>query len=288
MSKSTFASAVGIVGNALLFVIKIIVGVLFNSIALISDAFNSFTDILASTVVYISIRVARKSADETHPFGHHRAEPIASLVVAIFAGIVGFEIIRASAFRLIAGGEFIKGILPMLILIITIVIKLLLYIYTMSVWRKAKSTALYAQAIDHRNDILVSGSALLGVVGAYLGYPYLDSVAGLVIGIWIIGAGFRIAKDNMKYLMGATAPKEITDKITKKAMTVKEVKRINEIRAHYVGTLLQIEIHISVDRNLTIYRAHTIGKKCQKMIEAMPEVDYCFVHIDPIIKARPH
>jgi len=282
----TRASFLGIVGNSILFVLKIIVGIIFNSISLISDAINSLTDIIASIVVHISIKVSRKSADFDHPFGHHRAEPIAGLVVAIFTGIVGFEILKESILRIISGKAMLLGTLPMVVLLITIITKTALYIYVRKVSKD--SPALQAQAIDHKNDVIISFSALIGVIGVNIGYFFLDAAMAILIGLWIIRQGYKIANDNIKYLMGESAPKEITNKIIKKAESIIGVKRINEIRAHYVGTLLQIEIHISVDRNLTTYRSHAIGKKVQFIIQSMHNVDYCFVHIDPIIKTRPH
>jgi len=282
----TRASFLGIIGNSVLFILKIIVGIIFNSISLISDAINSLTDIISSIVVHISIKVSQKSADFDHPFGHHRAEPIAGLVVAIFTGIVGFEILKESIIRILSGKVMLLGTLPIVILLITITTKISLYIYVKKVSRN--SPALQAQAIDHKNDVIISFSALIGVIGVNIGYFFLDAVMAILIGFWIIRQGYNIANDNIKYLMGEVAPKEITNKVIKKAESIQGVKRINEIRAHYVGTLLQIEIHISVDRDLTTYRSHAIGKKVQLLIQKMHNVNYCFVHIDPIIKSRPH
>jgi cation diffusion facilitator family transporter len=282
----TRASFLGIIGNSVLFILKIIVGIIFNSISLISDAINSLTDIISSIVVHISIKVSQKSADFDHPFGHHRAEPIAGLVVAIFTGIVGFEILKESIIRILSGKVMLLGTLPIVILLITIITKISLFIYVKKVSRN--SPALQAQAIDHKNDVIISFSALIGVIGVNIGYFFLDAVMAILIGFWIIRQGYNIANDNIKYLMGEVAPKEITNKVIKKAESIQGVKRINEIRAHYVGTLLQIEIHISVDRDLTTYRSHAIGKKVQLLIQKMHNVNYCFVHIDPIIKSRPH
>ena len=104
------ATVFGIIGNVVLFVMKIIVGIIYNSIAVISDAINSFTDIIASVIVFISVKVGGKKADKRHPFGHHRAEPIAGLIVAILMGILGFEIITFAFERLIKGDGVIQGI----------------------------------------------------------------------------------------------------------------------------------------------------------------------------------
>jgi len=276
------ATILGIIGNIVLFILKIIVGVVYNSIAVISDAINSFTDIISSIVVFISVRVSSKRADKEHPFGHHRAEPIAGLVVAIFIGIVGFEVIKYAFERLFVGGGVIKGVVPLIVMGITLALKFGMYLYTIRVGKKVNSTAILASAADHRNDVLISIAALIGVGGAYFGYGFLDPLVALVIGLWIIYSGYRIGLDNVKFLMGEAPSEELVNKIKKVALGVDCVKGINDVRAHYVGVLLQVEVHIEVDRKLTIYRAHTIGKKVQSGVEGLEAVDRAFVHIDPV------
>ena len=276
------ATILGIIGNTVLFILKIFIGIAYNSIAVISDAINSFTDIIASVIVFISVKVSAKRADKEHPFGHHRAEPIAGLVVAIFIGIVGFEVINAAFNRVINGGAIIKGVAPMIVIGFTLVLKFFMYLYVVKVGKKIKSTALLASATDHRNDVLISFAALIGVGGAYFGYVMLDPLVAFVIGVWIIYAGYKIGVDNVKYLIGEAPSDELMGKIKKIALEVKGVKGVNDVRAHYVGVLLHAEVHIEVDRKLTIYRAHTIGKNAQRKIEKLPEVNKAFVHIDPV------
>ena len=272
---------IGIFSNSLLFILKIIIGIISGSIALISDAFNSLTDIIASIIVHISVKISSKSADKDHPFGHHRAEPIAGLIVAIFTGIVGFEIISKSFSSLLEGGIIIKGIAPMVVLGFTMVLKSWLYIYFRKVGRKTKSVAIIASSIDHRNDVLVSFAALIGVSGSYIGYKFFDPLAAIIIGIWVIKSGFSIAKDNLKFLMGECAPKELTDKIINKSLSIKNVKGVHGVKAHYVGTMLHVQVHISLSKNTALEKAHAIGKKVEKIVEKIPEVGKAFVHIDP-------
>lgn len=276
------ATLLGIFGNISLFILKSFVGIIYNSMAVISDAINSFTDIVASVIVYISVKVSAKGADKGHPFGHHRAEPIAGLVVAIFTGIVGFEVIKAAFERLIRGGLIIKGIAPMVVMAFTLVLKLGMYTYTSRIGRKLNSTAILASSVDHRNDVFISSTALIGVAGAYFGYPILDPLVALFIGVWIIYAGYKIGIENVKFLMGEAPSEELMGRIKKIALGVDGVKGINDVRAHYVGVLLQVEVHIEINRKLTIYRAHTIGKKVQNKLEKLGIVNRAFVHIDPI------
>jgi len=274
----------GIVGNAILFCAKIVIGTLFNSIAIISDSFNSLTDIVASTIVLISVRASYMAPDADHPFGHKRAQPLAGLVVAILTGIVGFEIVTQSVTRLINGEQIAKGLLPILLVIAVMVLKLCMHFYARWVSQKTGSTAIAASATDHRNDVLVSAAVLVGVVASNLGLPVLDPVVGVLVGLWIIRAGYAIGRANIKFLMGEAPPPELVKRIVSIAAAVDGVLGLNDVFAHYVGTSVEIEVHIDVDRRLTIEQAHDIGKKVQRAIEDMEEVSRAFIHIDPLEK----
>jgi cation diffusion facilitator family transporter len=277
-----FATWMGIAGNAVLFAAKIAVGYSFNSIAIISDSFNSLTDIVASTIVMISVRSSYRAPDAGHPFGHARAQPIAGMVVAILTGIVGFEIIAQSVGRLFSGEEMRPGFLPLVLLAGVMVVKLGMFLVARSIGRRANSTALRASAADHRNDVLVSAAVILGVGASELGYPIFDPLAAIAVGAWIIWAGFRIGRDNIKYLMGAAPPPELVQRIKSIAHSTEGVLGLNDVFAHYVGTSVEIEVHINVDRRITIDEAHSIGKKVQRAIEDIEEISRAFIHIDPL------
>ena len=242
--ESKKATLLGIYGNIVLFILKIIIGLMYNSIAVISDSFNSFTDTIASIIVYISVKISGKSADKDHPFGHHRAEPIAALIVAIFTGILGFGIINIAFSRLLSGSRMVISIAPIIVMAITLLMKYGMYLYTVKIGNKLKSTAILASAVDHRNDVWVSIAALIGVGGAYMGYAFLDPLVALIIGAWIIKAGYNIGKNNIRFLIGEAPSKELMDIIKEKALSIRGVKGIHYVRAHYVGVLLHVEIHI--------------------------------------------
>ena len=282
------ATILNITGNIILFIAKVTIGLLYNSIVIISDALNSLMDIISSGIIYLSVKVGSESADKGHPFGHKRAEPIAALIVAVLTFVVGFEIIRVAFERLVTKTTSEFNVIPLIILFAVILIKLLMYSYSVSVGNKTKSTAILASAIDNRNDIAVSVVAIIGFTGSYFGWTFLEPLAAMLIGLWIIISGFSIGIKNLKFLMGEAPKKELLEKIKKAALKIEGVKGINEVNAHYVGTSVQVEVHIEVNRNLTVYRAHTIGKKVEKEVEKLQEVQKAFVHIDPIVKSRMH
>jgi cation diffusion facilitator family transporter len=272
----------GIAGNAVLFAAKITIGTIFNSISIISDSFNSLTDIIASAIVLVTVRVSHQDADVGHPFGHKRAQPIAGLVVAILTAMVGIEIITNAVTRLMNGEQIEKGLLPIILVIAVMAIKLGMYLYARFVAARTGSTAIAASAADHRNDVLVSAAVLIGVVAANLGLPLLDPVVAILIGLWIIRAGFEIGRANIKYLMGEAAPPELVERIQATARSIEGVLGLNDVFAHWVGTSVEVEVHINVDRRITIEEAHAIGKRAQRAVEGMHDISRAFIHIDPL------
>ncbi|MCG2718421.1 MAG: cation diffusion facilitator family transporter, partial [Nanoarchaeota archaeon] len=266
------ASLLLILGNTLLFILKIIVGIMSNSIAIISDAVNSFTDIIASFVVFFCVKKGSKKADRDHPFGHHRIEPIAGLIVAIFIAIVGFEVLKESAIRLWSGEVVIFSYIAVAVLIFTMILKTFMFFYLKKVSNKINSPAIYASSVDCRNDIFISGAALLGLVGYHIGYTFLDSLAGLLIGGWIVFAGYEVGRSNIDYLIGKSPEKKVINQIKKVALNVKGVKGLNDVKAHYVGNYVHVEIHIELNKKLTLVRAHNLGKEVEKKIEGLDSI----------------
>ncbi|MCP3676137.1 MAG: cation transporter [Deltaproteobacteria bacterium] len=276
------ATVVGIVFNTLLFIIKLVTGIMSGSIALLSDAINSFTDIITSVAIFICVRISDKEADEGHPFGHKRAEPIAGILVAILAGILGFEIIRASIERLISGEAPSIGAITLLIPAITIIVKLLMARYFRKVGEELRSPGIKASAVDSINDVYLAIATLIGIAGAALGYNFLDPLAGLVISGWIIYSGYHIGVENIDYLMGSAPEKEMTETIKSAALSVGGVQALNDVRAHYVGNFIHVEVHIEVDRHLSTFDSHAIGENAAKAIENLEAIEKAFIHVDPI------
>ncbi len=277
------ASLVNILGNTFLFVIKIWAGMISGSIALLSEAFSSLTDIVSSIAVFICVRISNREADEGHPFGHTRAEPIAGLLVAILAGILGFEIIRESFERLFLGRDsVVVGTFALLVPVITILLKSIMTIYFRKVGRKAHSPAIMASAVDSMCDLLVALAALAGLVGVRAGYPVFDPIAGLIISLWIIYTGYRIGMENIDCLMGKAPEPALMDEIKEAALGVEGVKAINTVRAHYVGNFIHVEIHVEVDKDLSTFESHDIGKEVEEKIENIKAIEKAFIHIDPV------
>jgi len=268
--------------NVLLFTVKLIVGLISNSIAIISEAINSFTDIISSVAVGFGVKVSSQKPDDKHQFGHSAAQPIATFIVAILAGLLGINILQESIKRIISPPEVSLSIYVYLVLGISIFTKLLMNRYQTSIGKKYNSPAIRAQAVDSINDVLASSFALFGIVGVQLGYPLIDGIGGLLVSFFIFRSGYDIAKENIDYLMGKAADQDLIFEIVNRALKVDGVKGMNELRSHYVGNRFHIEIHIEVDQSTNTKDSHDIGKKVQFAIEEIPEIQKAFVHIDPV------
>ncbi len=282
MKRTARITVFGIITNCFLFLIKLVGGIFSGSLALLSDSFNSLTDILSSLAIFFAVKIGAKRADADHPFGHRRAEPIAGLMVSILAAILGFEVIK-NAFqglfepRELSISPFIFGIV-----VVSIAVKIWMYIVFRVEGKKIKSPALTASSVDYRNDILVSFSVLLGNLIAYIGYPIGDSIVALFIGGFIIYSGFKIGIENVDFLMGKVPDAEIIQKFKEKALSITGVKQLNDVRAHFLGNFIQVEIHIEVNKRMSTKKSHEIAKKVQNLLQREQIVDFAFVHVDPV------
>ena len=276
------ATNLSMAANIFLFLIKAAAGIMSNSIAVISDAINSLTDIISSAAIMYSVRISLLKPDEEHQFGHHAAQPIAVFLVALFAGIVGINLIEESIARIISPGKTHITLFVYIILITTVITKLVLMQYQKMVGKTYNSPALRAGAVDSLNDVLASSLSIIGIIGIQLGFKYVDGIAGIFIALFVFRSGYQIAKENIDYLMGKAADEKLILQIAEAALKIKGVKGINELKSHYVGNKFHIEIHIDVDKNTSTGTSHDIGKEVQKSVSALPEINKVFVHIDPV------
>jgi cation diffusion facilitator family transporter len=282
MKRRIKITVFGIVLNTFLFLIKLLGGIFSGSLALLSDSFNSLTDILTSLTIFFAVRIGAKKADLDHPFGHRTAEPIAGLVVAIFAAILGFQVI-SNAFRgFFEPRELDIDLIIFSIIVVSIIVKVYMYILFRREGKRSKSPALMASSVDNRNDILVSCSVLIGNLFGYIGYPIGDTIVAIFIGAFIVYSGFKISMQNLDFLMGKVPDEDIIDHLKEKALSIRGVKRLNDVRAHYLGNFIQVEIHIEVDRRLSTEKSHDIATKVRDLLEQEEIVDYAFIHVDPV------
>lgn len=276
------ASRLSLISNVLLFLIKFVAGILSNSIAVISDAINSLSDIFTNLAVHLSVKISYKSADSDHQYGHHAAQPLAAMMLAIFAGVAGITVIRESISRIIEPKIQNVIVFPVIVLLITIFLKTVLSIYFRNVSRKYDSPAVRALSIDSLNDVLSSLIALIAIWFSTFNLKYLDGVAGILIAFFIFRAGYHVAKENIDYLMGKAASEELINKIKDKAISVEGVHELSGMRSHQFGNKYHVEIKIKVDENSLTKDSFIIAKKVKDAVSELTEVADVFVHIEPV------
>jgi len=268
--------------NIFLFLIKAAAGIVSNSIAVISEAVNSLTDIITSIAIKYSVHLSRQEPDKKHQYGHAAAQPLAAFIVAAFALVVGIKIIEESIKRIIDPQDLNITSAIYVVLIINIIIKILLNRYQAKIGFLFNSAAVKAAAVDSFNDVLASSIALLGIICAALGLQFIDGIAGILVAFFILKSGYEVAKENIDYLMGKSADDNLVVEMVKKAMNVEGVIGLNDMRSYYVGDKFHVEIHIEVGKEITTKESHDIGKEVQHCIENMEQVQKAFIHIDPV------
>ncbi len=266
--------------NILLFILKVTAAIASGSLAVLSSAFDSLNDIISYFLGYYSIKEAARGPDYDHPFGHRRMEPLAGMVMAIFAGILAFEILRSAALNLLEDTQMLDiTAYTFAVLIVTIIAKATMYLFTKKKAKETMSTALDAMAMDSRNDILFNSIAIIGIAGAYSGLILFDDIAAIIIALYIAYSGYKVARKNYDYIVGAR-PDEATIKAIIKKAKVPGVKKVGKVRAHYVGDRVHAEVNIVLEKKTMGPKSHDIGVKVQKSVESLRIVSRAFVHMD--------
>ena len=277
MYKPIWAS---ILGNVLLALLKLAVGFIYSSIALISDGVHSLSDVVTSVIGYAGIRISSKPPDESHPFGHSRFEPLVAFLIGEALLIVAYEIGRDSVYRIIHGGLIEVNSIMLGVTVLSILAKEAMFRYSIHVGRRLDSQILIADAYHHRSDALSSLAVLVGLSLQRLGFEYGDALAGLVVALFLVKVSLEIVLENVGYLTGKAPPFEVCDEIRNRAMSVPNVLGVHDLRAHYVGNRLHVELHIEVPPELSLKEAHDASEEVKRRIEELPEVERAFVHVD--------
>jgi cation diffusion facilitator family transporter len=158
-----------------------------------------------------------------------------------------------------------------------------MYLYSKHVFNLENSPAIEAASKDHINDIMISSVAILGItINEFAGIYWFDTFAGFLIALWIIKTGYEILRTNIDYLMGKNPKDGIVEIVKEEALKIKGVKGLNDVLAQYLGSLIQVEIHVEVDKNLSLEKAHKIGKRVKEKLEERNDINNVFVHIDPV------
>lgn len=284
-SVATRVSTVSIIGNVLLSVIKLLAGIFANSSAMISDAVHSASDVFSTIVVIIGVKLSSKEADKDHPYGHERLECVAAIILSMILLLTGLGI-GFSAAKNILRGDYgnldTPGILALFTAILSIVSKEVMFWYTKINAQRVDSSALMADAWHHRSDAFSSVGALIGIAGARMGFPVMDSIASLVIFCFIVKAAYDIFKDAVDKMVDHSCDAETEQAIYDCIIKNEEVKGIDLLRTRIFGNKIYADIEICVDGSYTLSKAHSIAEDVHDEIESsFPKIKHIMVHVNP-------
>ncbi|ALV63018.1 Cobalt-zinc-cadmium resistance protein [Thermococcus sp. 2319x1] len=271
---------VSILGNIFLAILKVSVGFLYSSLALISDGIHSLSDVVTSVVGYLGVKISSKPADKTHPFGHSRFEPLFAFFIGMALFLVAYEVGRDALERIFAGYTIEVNSIMLAIVVLSIVSKEAMTQYSLRIGRKLNNQILIADAYHHRSDVLSSIAVFVGLLLQRFGFTYGDALAGLIVALLVGKVAVEIVFKNVNYLTGTSPPFELCEKIKETALGVEGVVGVHDLRAHHVGPKLHVELHIEVPPHITLKEAHDISEEVKRRIEKIDEVEVAFVHVD--------
>ncbi len=259
---------IAIIGNVFLTIFNILVGVNSGSFALITEGAHTLSDVATSIIAFLGFEVGQKPADAEHPLGHGRAEAISGLVIVIFLCLVSFEILRSAIIKLFFGGEITTPtLLAAGMAIVGLIINLLISHQIIKIGNSINSPAIVADGHHQRTDLFNSLAILIGVIVANLGYPIIDPVVGLIIGVIIFYTAFKVGRDNINNIMGKVPSEELIQEIHDTAESVPGVYGVHDIRVNYLGAYATATLHVSLDPDLSLNEAHKIAHLVQNKVD---------------------
>lgn len=283
------AAGIGMAVNVVLAIIKIVTGVVGNSYALIADGIESTTDIVSSLVVWTGLKVSSLPADEGHPYGHGKAEPIAGVIVAL-ALLGAAVLIAVQSLREVVTPHHTPAWFTLLVLGLVIATKEALYRFVFKVGSELTSTAVKGDAWHHRSDAITSAAAFIGISIALIGgknYESADDWAALLACVVILFNGSRIFRTALGEIMDAAQPDAVQKEIRELSAALPGVVRIEKCHARKSGLGLFVEIHVEVDGEMSVRRGHEIAHQVSDRLKASSlSIQHVIVHIEPAPLAK--
>ena len=282
-------SNVGIFGNVLLAAFKLVAGIVGNSGAMVSDAIHSMSDVFATLIAYIGVRMSQRQEDEEHPYGHERLECVAALMLGLILAGTGLGIGYSGLRKLLFDREAIEipTLLPLIAAVISIIVKESMFWYTMYYAKRLDSAAFQADAWHHRSDALSSIGSFLGIGLAKLGWTIMDPIASLIICIFIFKVAYDISRDAVSKMLDTSCDNVYEQKIRDFVEEQPGVKKIDLLRTRQFGNKIYIDLEIAVQRDISLIDAHAIAESVHDRVEqSFPNVKHVMIHVNPAEESR--
>ncbi|NLJ98541.1 MAG: cation transporter [Tissierellia bacterium] len=277
-------SIITIIINVILSGVKIIAGVVGKSSAMLADGIHTLSDVLTTFVVLIGLKVSSKEADERHPYGHEKYEPVFAKLLSIFLAVTGLFIGYEGIRTLRSGNIQTPGKIALVAAVISVITKEGMYWYTAKTAKKIKSLSMEADAWHHRSDALSSVGTFIGIFGARMGLKILDPIAAIIVSVLIIKVGVDLYVQSIRGLVDESADDKTLLKIKDLTFSVKGVKDIKGFKTRIFGSRIYVDIEILVDGGITVKEGHDIAEKVHDLIEKnIDDVKHCMVHVEPAL-----
>jgi len=282
VKKLTWA---GLVCNLCLSAIKFICGIVGGSQAVVADAIHSLSDITTDIAILMGIKFWTKPADAEHPHGHHKIETVVTIIIGFILIVVASGLVWNAINTIHGGHETSPGWIAMVAALLSIVVKEILYRWTVRTGRRIRSMPLIANAMHHRSDAFSSIPVVVAVAGAAIEptWAFLDHIGAVVVSFFIYQAAFKIVKPTLHKLLDSGAPEEDLQKIREIVMDTTGVKSVHGVRTRYLGcSSLAVDLHILVDGEMKVCHGHDISEQVKKrLLRKGPDVLDVIVHLEP-------
>lgn len=275
-------SIVTIILNIVLGVFKVIAGVLGHSTAMIADGMHTASDVVTTIMVIIGVKVSNKGADDKHPYGHERFEPVFGKLISLFLAFTGVMIGYEGIMALVKG-EFTKPApIALVAAVASIIVKEGMYWYTLRTAKKIKSVSMEADAWHHRTDAFSSIGTFIGILGASLGWTFLDPLTAVIVSIFIIKVGIDLFMQATNQLVDEAAPESVIQKIEELTYSIQGVKGIHDLKTRIAGNKIYADLEILVEKEASVEEGHHIATRVHDLLEKdIEELKHCMVHVEP-------
>lgn len=283
-SIGKLAGLTGIVCNCLLTVLKLVIGLLVGSMAIIADGVNNLSDAASSLTTLLGFRMAQRPADKQHPYGHARYEYLSGLAVAALILLIGAELVKSSVAKIINPEPIDISAATIALLAASVAVKLWMSGFYKTLGKKINSTALYATSVDSRNDVISTCAVLLGCLVNYLFGLNIDGCVGLAVAIFILYSSVGIAKDTISPLLGQQADDELVDKITELVLSHEKVLGVHDLLVHDYGPgRCYASAHVELSADEDPMACHDIIDDIE--CDVLEKMNVHFViHYDPVVQ----
>ncbi len=280
------SGTVGIVSNILLFFLKLIIGLISSSVAIMADAVNNFSDAASSVISLLGFKLSEKPADSEHPYGHGRYEYLSAMAVAVLVMIIGVELLKSSVDKILHPEPVAFGIPLIVILVFSIAAKLWMMVFNIKNGKAIRSKALLATAADSRNDVITTSAVLVAAIVSHFTGFELDGYVGVCVAVFILISGFGLIKDTVNPMLGTAPDPEEIEAIRKKIMSYPGVLGMHDLMVHDYGPCHKFaSVHVEMAAEEDVLQSHDTIDNIER--DFIKDGLHLIIHYDPILTRDP-